>query len=317
MDINALIADAAVSELIISEKKEYIPIEEANRLFCAAANISGDECFGLKFYEFFHPSFFHLLSYTMMSSNNLLHAMENICRFSSLIYSGADSKITRVDINTYCLELNDCYELYNDNNYARCFYDSGVSMLYAYCKWLTIGDFMRFASIDFCYEKPVNIERYEKLFGCPIQFGMKNNRVYFYANDLLKPLLTKDEALHCLHEGYAKLKLKSEGEFTFKVRGIIETQMKNRYCNIITVATALFMTQRTLQRRLEDEGIYFKDILTDVKIELSRYYLIYSKYPLSHIADMVGYRDISSFSRACIRWFGMPPSFYRAENKKW
>ncbi|ACS85191.1 AraC family transcriptional regulator [Musicola paradisiaca] len=317
IDVNVLIAEANVSNLIIDKNNDYISMDEANKLFCSAVNISGDEYFGLKFYEFFHPSFFNVLSYMMMSSDNLLHALESACQFSTLVYSGSHPQMTRVDLNTYCFEFNDDHKLYNNENCLRYFHDAGISTLYAYCKWLTVGDFVRFSSVDFCYEKPANIEEYEALFGCPVQFGMGSSRMYFYADDLLKPLITKDEVLHRMHENHAQLKLKSEGVFTLKVRKVIEEQIKKGYCNVMSVSTSLYMTQRTLQRRLEDEGVYFKDILSDVKIELSRYYLIYSQCPLSHIADMVGYRDISSFSRACIRWFGMPPSFYRAENKKW
>ncbi|QJT79287.1 AraC family transcriptional regulator [Kosakonia sp. MUSA4] len=318
LDIGLLFIRADIDKAIIEAGNRYIPSTIVHKLFHAAADMSGDECIGLMFHDYFHPSYFDLLSYTMMSSNNLLHALENFCRFSALVYNGGNVTLTKSGQYTYCLTFSQCDELDSIKSFLRYFYDAGVACVYAYCKWLGISDSLRLYSISFCYEKPADIRKYENMFSCPIQFGMAVNSITFYEDDLLKPLMTKNEILQQFHEGQSQLHLEiqSRENFKSKVKVIVKEQIKKGHCTIISVAAALFMTQRTLQRRLEKESIYFKDILSDVKKEMAIYYLLHTQYSLSYISILLGYQDISSFSRVCIRWFGIAPSVYRSLNNE-
>ncbi|WP_240958794.1 helix-turn-helix transcriptional regulator [Pectobacterium punjabense] len=127
------------------------------------------------------------------------------------------------------------------------------------------------------------------------------------------PLVTSNASLFKLHEKHATYLIDILFNKTIKgrVRDSISKKLEAGSCNIHSVASDFFMTPRTLQRRLEEEGAYFKDILEDVKMNLAEYYLIYSQYSLSQVAEFVGYKELSSFHRACLRWFGSSPGFFR------
>jgi AraC-like DNA-binding protein len=71
-----------------------------------------------------------------------------------------------------------------------------------------------------------------------------------------------------------------------------------------SVARALGVSRRTLARRLAETDTSFRTLLdAEIKARASR---LLSSQTLSRpeMAEQLGYRDPTSFSRACRRWFG-------------
>jgi AraC-like DNA-binding protein len=67
------------------------------------------------------------------------------------------------------------------------------------------------------------------------------------------------------------------------------------------------MHRRTLQRRLEVQGLYFEDIVDLVRRKRADQLLPHAAIPLTEIYQLLGYTEQSSFSRACRRWYGATP----------
>jgi AraC-like DNA-binding protein len=72
------------------------------------------------------------------------------------------------------------------------------------------------------------------------------------------------------------------------------------------------MSDRTLQRRLEDLGISYSDILGEVRHELSREYLREPDVSIAEVAWLLGFSDQSAFGRAFKRWTGQSPGAWRS-----
>ena len=73
------------------------------------------------------------------------------------------------------------------------------------------------------------------------------------------------------------------------------------------VAKKLGMSERTLARRLAEEGVTFIEVVQQLKATLARYYLEEETMPMSEIAWLLGFEEASSFSHACKRWTGRTP----------
>lgn len=84
--------------------------------------------------------------------------------------------------------------------------------------------------------------------------------------------------------------------------------------SIQIVADELGMGDRTLQRRLHDEGTSFKHLLTEIRQEQARKYLADPALEISEVAFLIGYEDQNSFYRAFRLWEGNTPSNWRAEH---
>jgi AraC-like DNA-binding protein len=91
----------------------------------------------------------------------------------------------------------------------------------------------------------------------------------------------------------------------------IRSRLAQGDANLPGVAKALGLTPRTLQRRLQAEGIVFSQLLDTVRGELAKTYLIERSLPLGLIAERLGYADGSAFTRWFAEQFGEPPSRWR------
>jgi AraC-like DNA-binding protein len=79
------------------------------------------------------------------------------------------------------------------------------------------------------------------------------------------------------------------------------------------VAQALHLSERTLQRRLQEEGTSYQQLLDDTRRELAQQYLATPRMTLLEIAYLLGFSEPSNFFRAFRRWFGKTPGEYREE----
>jgi AraC-like DNA-binding protein len=77
------------------------------------------------------------------------------------------------------------------------------------------------------------------------------------------------------------------------------------------VADALSMHRRTLNRRLQECGTTFQQVLDETRCEAARQLLCYSKVALDDIAASLAYAGVSPFMRSFRRWTGLTPGRLR------
>jgi AraC-like DNA-binding protein len=102
-----------------------------------------------------------------------------------------------------------------------------------------------------------------------------------------------------------------EDELLASIRKTIAELMKDGSPDIGRVAKRLALSPRTLQRRLKDIGLEFKALVDDTRRRFAVEYLKDSENTLTEIAFLLGYSEVSAFSRAFKRWTGITPVGYR------
>lgn len=101
-------------------------------------------------------------------------------------------------------------------------------------------------------------------------------------------------------------------DFLSTLQGAIVSSMQQGDPSIVRVASRLGLTPRTLQRRLEAEGLVFQDVLEALRHEMALRYLA-SPLSLTEISALLAYADASAFGRAFRRWTGSTPAAVRQE----
>ncbi len=90
---------------------------------------------------------------------------------------------------------------------------------------------------------------------------------------------------------------------------------QNAYLGILTleaVAANFNTSPRTLQRKLQEEGATYGQLVEEVRKTLALQYLASGQYPLKEISYILGYNEFSAFSRAFKRWTGLAPVHYQS-----
>jgi AraC-like DNA-binding protein len=153
-----------------------------------------------------------------------------------------------------------------------------------------------------------------------IEFGAEDTGLVLAANVAESPLPAFDPMLAAAAEHLASLALATVprpagGALAPVVSARIEAALPGEV-TAETIAQAMRMSSRTLQRRLEDEGARFSVLLDEVRDRSARKLLADPRVSLVEIAARLGFSDLAAFSRAFKRWTGLPPGAFRRTRAK-
>lgn len=166
--------------------------------------------------------------------------------------------------------------------------------------------------------RPVATEdAYQQAYGCPVTFMASAATVRLRASDLKVVLSGNDPQLKELALGYLEqLGGKPQSLFSDRVRRLVRNFLGAGRARHTDIAQALSVHPRTLQRRLEAEGITFERLVDDVRKEQFLELIGLDMGPgLTQIAHILGYAEVSVLTRSCKRWFGATPRAMRALEK--
>ncbi|WP_025786202.1 AraC family transcriptional regulator [Sporosarcina sp. D27] len=161
-----------------------------------------------------------------------------------------------------------------------------------------------------------DVQTLENYFGCPVRIESNSDRLTLHRRDLDCPFVSYNAELL---EILTPVLDQSLGEqqrnhsFTEMVKWIIKHSLSGGRPDIHTIASEMGMSNRTLQRRLTDEGASFKYLLTQTRHEQAREYLKDASLDIKEVAFLIGYEDQNSFYRAFHLWEGDTPSNWRTE----
>lgn len=162
-----------------------------------------------------------------------------------------------------------------------------------------------------------NVQALEAYFGCRVQMGANCNRLTLHRGDLDRPFASYNAELLEILTPVLEQSLDERQRsysITEMVKWIVKRSLTGGCPDIQTVASELGMSNRTLQRRLIDEGTNFKNVLTHVRHEQAIEYLTDLSLDIKEVAFMIGYEEQNSFYRAFRLWEGNTPSNWRAEH---
>lgn len=153
-----------------------------------------------------------------------------------------------------------------------------------------------------------------------IQADINDSNVIVFDNaDLEKNFLTQNNVMWEFLEPGLNLqlsKIMDDDAFKQIVEATLIKKIPSGSFVISDVAESLGTSVRTLQRKLSAENVSFNQLVKNAQKLLSFNFLSQKNLTLEEIAYLVGYSDVSSFSRAFKKWSGMTISDYRTEIKK-
>ncbi len=262
---------------------------------------------GLEAGRFWTPNAMGVLGYAWLTSRTLRAAFERLSRFSRVVSEGAEILLEEDDRG---LALHIRFVQPEKAPWLRM--DGTLSMLLAMCRALAGSDF-RPREVAIAHAAPRRTEAYRSLFGCPVRFRVEHCRFLVTREEADAPRTAPPEHLEQLHDRLMLeyLREMDAEALEARIRALIVELLPSGKVTDSRIARELHMTSRTLQRRLRERGVTFKQLLTEVRVELAEQYLREGRHTLSEISFLLGFSELSAFSRAFRRWKGAPPSAFQ------
>jgi AraC-like DNA-binding protein len=308
LDADGLLAAAGIDRPTLDAPAGRVPTEKISRLWELAVERSGNPAIGLRQHNVPRPASFDVVGYTMMSCADLRGAYERLRRYLLIL-----SDALTMTLSEEGAEFRVTFALFGgDRPVPRQRIEYILASLTGLCRWIS-GREVRPVRIELAYPPPVDIAPYRDAFGCKLTFDAPNSCLVYALADLTVPLPTSNPRLAEQHEHFAAEYLRQfdNAQTSYRAREVIIRHLPDGEPRREQVADALCMSERTLQRRLEEESTSFGDLLDGTRRELAEQYLSRLHLSLAEAAYLLGFQDQSSFFRACKRWFEVSPGQYR------
>jgi len=275
-----------------------------------AAEELHDDCLGIHLARSFDLREVGLLYYVMASSEQLGDALRNCERYSQINNEGVRLHFSSDRTATIALEY---VKLDRRSDWHHL--EFWLVTLLRICRKITDDKIapLRLKVRHFRSDPPTEFKNF---FGTDIEFGADADEIVFSAPIASLPIVGRDTHLNKLLRRYAEEALASRprrpATVQSKVERIIPQLLPHGRANAAEVARQLGMSSRTLSRKLHDEGMSFAEILDDLRGALASRYLRERELPVSEIAWLLGYHEVSSLTHAFRRWTGKTPRQFRS-----
>lgn len=171
--------------------------------------------------------------------------------------------------------------------------------------------------VRFAHGKPRELAPFRSIFPCTLRFNARVTAVAFDPKWLEAPVAGADPLMHrFMKERVEDLEARQEKDLAGEVRRLVRGSIADPDLSLEKLAAQLSFTGRTLNRRLSESGTSYANLLEEVRRATACQYLELTHLPVGRIASMLGYSDVSAFSRAFTRWFGTAPSAWRSDHRK-
>ncbi len=269
----------------------------------AAAGAAGDPLLGIRIASALSWRDLGVIGYVVMHSPTFRAALDNGARDLATQQTGGVLQLAvgpRVAHYTYRI-IDPRIDAYGQNAEAT------LALVVRIARELTGAPAWAPTRVQFQHQGPGRVRAHEAFFAAPVQFGQRSNTISLPSADLARPLASADPGLLPILLGEANARLSStpapRGPVD-EVRAAIRAGLAAGDPGVGAAAARLGTSVRSLQRRLEASGHAFRDVVEDTRRAMAADYLADRSLSLTEVAFLLGYSDLSAFSRAYRRWNG-------------
>jgi AraC-like DNA-binding protein len=308
IDADEVFRHAKLDPALLAEPRARYPVENARAAWREAARLIDDPCFGLQAIDVWRPTDFHALGYAFLASRNLLTAIGRIVRYNAVVdtivlfESELDDNELRL---TYRIERPDLPDI-------PALQEARWAIVLGMCRTIG-GNEVSPRLVCFTHDAPPCTSEHFGLFRCPVEFRAPVSRLVFDRTLVERPLSAANRELAQANDAAlaAYVAELDQHNLVARAKAVIVEQLPSGTPSAQLIAKELYLSPRTLQRRLAAAGTSLSEVVETVRRELAEQYLADPSRTLSEIGFLLGFSEQSAFSRAFRRWTGQAPSEVR------
>ncbi|HSW14738.1 MAG TPA: AraC family transcriptional regulator [Solimonas sp.] len=309
--LGPVLAALDVPEAALADADRRVSRLRFNAALERAIEQTGDPFVGLHAGERVRPAHYGVLGYLMMSCNTSRQIIESHQRWHQLVMQGVEVDYEETG---ELLRLRET-QLPLPGLLTRPAGECHAASMLSFARWI-LGRQFRPVDMAFPYPQPPALEEYQRIFQCRLEFDAPCFSLAIHNGALDWPLPQADPELRQMMEAKAARRATELGlepdPFMGQLRRILAAQLTQQLPDMDSVAAAMNISARTLQRRLGERQTHFKGLLDDTRRDLAIGYVRDLQLSLVEVAFLLGFSEQSAFSRAFRRWTGTTPGEYRA-----
>ncbi len=304
-----LLEKAGLTTDEVDDASRWIEVSAQVKFLKIAADTLQDDLLGFRLSQGFDLREIGLLYYILSSSESFVDAMGNGQRYTRIVNEGIalTFEVSRAAITLRC----DGVERLADRHQFEFWMFSIVRL----CRQIT-GSRIAPRHFRVRHVRDATPPECRSFLSCEVAYGADADEIVLPTQATALPIIGNDRYLHEMLVQYAEEALANRTpertSVRSKVEHVIGPLLPHGKAKASTIAKELGVSHRTLARQLAAEGQTFSGILDQNKADLAKSYLTHGDLSISQIAWLLGYREVSTFTHAFKRWYGITPSELRA-----
>jgi AraC-like DNA-binding protein len=305
-----LLRRAGLTAELVAEPEGRLSVRSQIRFLDEAAQALGDDSLGFTLAREFDPREIGLLYYVMASSHTLGDALKRAARYSKITNEALEFKYQEGNRLSFSLSYSGVARHTDRHQVEFCMY--GAIRI---CRLLT-GQHLVPQQFSIAHLRSGDTSEMTRFVGTKVEFGADADEFALAMDARALPLVHADSYLNDLLLKYCESALghrrNDASPLRTRVENAISSLLPHGRVLVKEVASRLGLSERTLARRLSEEGLNFTEVLEQLRRDLAVRYLEDGKLQVSKIAWLLGFHEVSAFTHAFKRWTGKTPREMRA-----
>ncbi len=300
-----LLEQAGLTLAQIDNPKARVPVQSQIRLLELASHALDDDLLGFHLARSCELRELGLVYYVLASSDMLADALHKAARYGRIVNEGVLLRIREGREIRIGLKYVDV-ERHDDRQHIQFWLTIIVRLVRELTQRRLVPNRVRVI-----HPGRKTQAEFRTYLGCTIDYSAVADELVFAANVGRMPLVGADNYLNDLLTRYCEEALAQRGNARIaplrsEVENAIAPLLPHGMATAREIARQLGLSHRTLARRLALEGLSFTQVLHELKLDLAERYLR-DDLPVSRIAWLLGYQEVSAFTHAFKRWTGKSP----------
>ncbi len=298
VDVKAILAKFGLAALLTKGDAGRLAGEVFQQVLIELVTQAKEPCFGLYAAQFVRPESYSILGYISMNSPSLKHALARTMPFEKLVGDMGQTQILEANSLVY-IRWHCQYEA---PSILGVMVENVIASWGKFARWLVANEDLAAKAIHFRHAcAPGTLEKYQTFFKCPVLFGQQYDQLIIESSLLEQSIKMPDLRLLEIFAEQAQQQVSqlTDDDYCYKVKLAIRDGLGSNTSNKEEVAQRLFVSGRTLQRKLEQQATGFRQLYDQVRLAEARRLLAQPQMNLERLAVALDFSDTSSMQR----WF--------------
>ncbi len=296
-DADKVMKSAGFDFSSINSTTQRIPKDQLNAIWRSAEEVTNDDAFCVSTFPHLNDPYLNALITSAQSSSSVQHAIRLLLKYYHVVTSSSKLSVRLTNHVELHVEPVD-----HDSPVSPQDVDLVFGLVTKYGSVLPVKE-IRPVILYLSRLRPKNAAAYQKHFGCPIIFEADNDELH-YSIEILNaeipsanPVLSNHVEQYLAEQTSESDRKDSNEDIQKRVEQAVTNLLSQGTPKLKNVAITLNTSVRTLQRKLQQENLSYKDLLNKVRVDLAKEYLRDSKDSIQTISYKLGFTEPGNFIR--------------------